>query len=291
MLILLAGCVPPIPEPAAQTPVPDPGGATPTRVCWIELATGTLPHGIVVAHGALKEDVPSTQSGILVEHPQGTWLIDLGASASLEEEAREVHGLDAVFLGQAKKGWTYVGKPVDVLAGFDLDGAIATHGHFDHLGGLVDLGVPIWIAAPELGWSGHGLLPAEARALATRGQAIPFTSSPTLLWEESWDLFGDGSVVVVAMPGHTPGSVGVRVRLPTGKPVLLVGDTVWVKEGYEELEGKGWLASGFDLDRPLLNTQIGRLWMLHRLMPELVILPSHDRRVWEQVFGKPGCPA
>jgi glyoxylase-like metal-dependent hydrolase (beta-lactamase superfamily II) len=59
-----------------------------------------------------------------------------------------------------------------------LAGAILSHGHFDHLGGLLDLsGVPIWAPAAELaeaaavaaGGAGS-LLPAEARALVSRGQ-------------------------------------------------------------------------------------------------------------------------
>lgn len=288
MVLLLTACVPPIPEPAAQTAPLDPGGATPTEVCWIELATGTLPHGTVVAHHALDHDVPSTQSGILVKHPQGTWLIDLGASSTIDAEVKEVHGIDRLLLGQAKAGWTYKGAPKE-LVGVPLAGTIATHAHFDHLGALLELDAPVWIGAPELAWTGFGTIPAASRALATRAHPIPFTATPFLFWDQSWDVFGDGSVVVVAMPGHTPGSVGVRVRLPTGKPVFLVGDTVWVKEGYEARQQKGWIASAFDVDHDLLGTQIGRLWMLHRQAPELTILPSHDRRVWEQVFGKPGC--
>ena len=59
-----------------------------------------------------------------------------------------------------------------------LAGAILSHGHFDHLGGLLDLsGVPIWAPAAELAEAaavaadGAGsLLPAEARALVSRGQ-------------------------------------------------------------------------------------------------------------------------
>jgi glyoxylase-like metal-dependent hydrolase (beta-lactamase superfamily II) len=37
------------------------------------------------------------------------------------------------------------------------------------------------------------------------------------------DVFGDGSVVVLGMPGHTPGHKTLLVRLKSG-PVLLTGD-------------------------------------------------------------------
>jgi N-acyl homoserine lactone hydrolase len=38
------------------------------------------------------------------------------------------------------------------------------------------------------------------------------------------DIFGDGSVVMLDMPGHTPGHHSLLVRLPLTGPVLLTGD-------------------------------------------------------------------
>ena len=38
------------------------------------------------------------------------------------------------------------------------------------------------------------------------------------------DVFGDGSVTILNMPGHTPGHRTLLVRLPRTGPVLLTGD-------------------------------------------------------------------
>ncbi|HYN45669.1 MAG TPA: N-acyl homoserine lactonase family protein, partial [Allosphingosinicella sp.] len=38
------------------------------------------------------------------------------------------------------------------------------------------------------------------------------------------DVFGDGSVVMLAMPGHTPGHHSLLVRLRDRAPLLLTGD-------------------------------------------------------------------
>jgi len=46
---------------------------------------------------------------------------------------------------------------------------------------------------------------------------------PVLTFTRSHDLFGDGSVVLVDLAGHTPGSVGVLLHTSAG-PVLLAGD-------------------------------------------------------------------
>jgi glyoxylase-like metal-dependent hydrolase (beta-lactamase superfamily II) len=45
-----------------------------------------------------------------------------------------------------------------------------------------------------------------------------------LLDNENFDVFGDGTVQVLAAPGHTPGHQVVFVRLPKRGPVVLAGD-------------------------------------------------------------------
>jgi N-acyl homoserine lactone hydrolase len=47
------------------------------------------------------------------------------------------------------------------------------------------------------------------------------------------DVFGDGSVLVLRMPGHTPGHSGLLVRLKEMGPVLLSGDAAHFHENYE----------------------------------------------------------
>ena len=47
---------------------------------------------------------------------------------------------------------------------------------------------------------------------------------PVTKLEGDHDVFGDGSVTMVNLPGHTPGHHGLLVRLASG-PVLLSGDT------------------------------------------------------------------
>jgi glyoxylase-like metal-dependent hydrolase (beta-lactamase superfamily II) len=54
-----------------------------------------------------------------------------------------------------------------------------------------------------------------AHWLSGTGKATPFTRDV--------DVFNDGSVVMLALPGHTPGHSGLLVRLASG-PVLLSGD-------------------------------------------------------------------
>jgi len=47
------------------------------------------------------------------------------------------------------------------------------------------------------------------------------------------DVFGDGSVVMLDMPGHTPGHHSLLVKLKTKGNVLLSGDLAHLKENYD----------------------------------------------------------
>lgn len=304
-LLLTLACAHHIPEPSAPPAVvPDPEVAptSDVTVCWLEFATGTLPHGMAVAHGALKADVPSTQSGLLFKSAAGNWLVDGGQALEVKDHLKDVHGIPGLLIHRAAAGWTVVSTPADALRGAGVDpstlaGVIPTHGHFDHLGGLLDVpSVPVVLPQPEidlanavLAGSGFGVLPKEAAALVPRAQALTFSGGPLLYWDHSFDLYGDGSVVLFPLPGHTPGSLGVRVRLPSSPELLLVGDTVWVREGYEQREPRSWIAGSFDDDADANDREIGRLWQVHQALPDVKILPAHDRRAWVDAFGEPGC--
>jgi glyoxylase-like metal-dependent hydrolase (beta-lactamase superfamily II) len=46
------------------------------------------------------------------------------------------------------------------------------------------------------------------------------------------DVFGDGSVIILSTPGHTPGHQSLLVRLPKSGPVVLSGDMVHLQDNW-----------------------------------------------------------
>ncbi len=57
-------------------------------------------------------------------------------------------------------------------------------------------------------------------------------SSKTVKLNGDHDVFGDGSVVLISTPGHTPGHQSLLVRLPKRGPVILSGDMVHLQENW-----------------------------------------------------------
>jgi glyoxylase-like metal-dependent hydrolase (beta-lactamase superfamily II) len=56
---------------------------------------------------------------------------------------------------------------------------------------------------------------------------------PAMRIEGDHDVFGDGSVVLLATPGHTPGHQSVLVRLKNTGPILITGDAAHFRENWE----------------------------------------------------------
>jgi glyoxylase-like metal-dependent hydrolase (beta-lactamase superfamily II) len=83
-------------------------------------------------------------------------------------------------------------------------------------------------------------------------------------------------VVVVAAPGHTPGSQLVYVLLRAGTEILLVGDVSWTIAGVRQQEQKPLDVSGrLGEDRSQIATELVWLQALMRTT-EVVVIPSHD---------------
>jgi glyoxylase-like metal-dependent hydrolase (beta-lactamase superfamily II) len=69
--------------------------------------------------------------------------------------------------------------------------------------------------------------PSSPNAPASDAVTARFASlahSKTKILDGDYDVFGDGSVVIISTPGHTPGHQSLYVNLSKTGPVVLTGD-------------------------------------------------------------------
>jgi glyoxylase-like metal-dependent hydrolase (beta-lactamase superfamily II) len=240
----------------------------------------------------------STAGSILVKHPAGDLLIDTGNSSHFDDEIRSYPfgtWLKLKFLaGQLKPE---VALPQLLRrVGEDpakLRWAILSHVHLDHAGGLMDLPhLPVLLPREELQFANDPGVQAKGYVIAAFAQKFPHAGAPTLQFEpkayetfdESADLYKDGTVVVVPLRGHTPGSLGIFVNLSPTLRFIYVGDAVDDERGFEERVGKSLILQDSDNDRALANLVVGRLNELHEKVPGLAIIPAHGRSAYKRFF-------
>jgi N-acyl homoserine lactone hydrolase len=168
-------------------------------------------------------------------------------------------------------------------AGFDIADVttvLVSHLHQDHIGGLGELGhADILIAAKELadiarpGAELRGLLRKHIALPGLRWKPIEFSpldDDHVAPFTSGHDLFGDGSLVALSTPGHTPGSTSLLVRRPAHAPLLLVGDLTYDIERMDRGDVPG---SG---NQPQMHRSSDLVARLRERMPDLVILAAHD---------------
>ncbi len=86
------------------------------------------------------------------------------------------------------------------------------------------------------------------------------------------DVFGDGSVIVLRTPGHTPGHSSLLVRLKEMGPVLLSGDAAHFRENYDS---NG--VPTFNFDRAATVASIERMKQIVANLKATVVI-QHDTR-------------
>jgi glyoxylase-like metal-dependent hydrolase (beta-lactamase superfamily II) len=190
-----------------------------------------LKKSVYVKTADRSETFEAPVSSALIRHKQGNVLFDTGCHPSVVEHGEERWG-------SLMKVMTPVMRTEDTLlpslacvgvSPDDIDVVVNSHFHPDHCGcNQFFKKATILVHAKEL--EAAKMLAAEAagylRADWDHGQ-------PTDAVTGERDVFGDGKLVLIPLPGHTPGTLGAAVHLDRYGPFLLVSDAVSLRESLD----------------------------------------------------------
>jgi N-acyl homoserine lactone hydrolase len=85
-----------------------------------------------------------------------------------------------------------------------------------------------------------------------------------------YDVMGDGSIILLPTPGHTPGSLSMLIRREGWAPILLVADLT-----YDPLLLERDITAGTG-DAAELRASFAKVRKLKQRLPDLEIVASHD---------------
>jgi N-acyl homoserine lactone hydrolase len=174
----------------------------------------------------------------VIRHPQrGTFFVDTGVERAFTADPSHalIHGLMGS-LAKLERLHPLVDTDSLVRRAGPLSGVFLTHLHADHVLGMRDIpaNTPVYVGPGDA--HAHSFMNLLTRglydqALEHKGalREIDFTKDASGRFAGVRDVFGDGSLWTLWLPGHTPGSLSYLVRSTQG-PVLLTGDvchTAW----------------------------------------------------------------
>ncbi|GAA4685956.1 MBL fold metallo-hydrolase [Frondihabitans cladoniiphilus] len=260
----------------------------PTATPPADLAIHRIPTGTYSARAALAVTGGSVfdkrrfaATAVLISHPQGDLLIDAGFGENLAEHVKMLPRLERA---PYERGETVAHQLR--AAGYDrsrLRGVLVTHVHWDHVSGLDSLRVPVWINADELRYGAEDAHGAVFRSVSSGLEIHEYAldGPPYLGFPASFDVYGDGSVVVALAAGHTSGSVVVFVALPSGERYGFIGDLTWQMDGITRGAERPWMLRRVaDVDADTVRLGLQRSIALSEAVR---IVPAHDVGAYEGI--------
>ena len=216
----------------------------------------------------------------LIEHPQGRLMFDTGANPVLADDPESYPSIQA--------GGRYSVREEDLapnrLAQLNvkpeqIDLVANSHLHDDHAGGNTFFRHATFLVQfAEL--QGAWWPESHNRENYVRQDF----DLPGIRYEElegDYDVFGDGSVVLIQTPGHSAGHQCAVVRLKETGTVVLAADAAYLRESLDELLVSGWV---WDLRKQVQSFK--RLRDLQRTEKAMVVF-GHDLDFWRGLRHAP----
>ncbi len=260
------------------------------------------------ARGGRKEKIDFPALCGLIHHPDVGWILfDTGYSNHFFEETQnyperlyrtslpvQLPEQQYLIIQLAQKGI----KPEEIKL------IIVSHYHGDHISGLKDFPNARFIASKidsekiqryiHRRWRATsqgklpGLLPDNYFNRLTFVEEYPVCALPKWMapFLEGIDILGDGSLLLVYLPGHSKGQLGLLMPDANGRPVFLVSDACWSLPACLEGRLPSRLTYFFIENINAYKNTFNKVQMLGCREKEIVLLPSHCKQSWSAFLNE-----
>lgn len=173
----------------------------------------------------------------VLDHPKGLVVFDTGNNVAISDGNCKSHWVAGLcdFLKPDQKRSDVIDRQLQKL-GYkvsDVKVVVTSHSHLDHIGNIEMFPNALHvIQKKELyqAWWPEKFQRGGAHVMEDYDDARDFNYVEL---NGDYDLFGDGSVMILSTPGHTLGNQSMKVKLPQTGTVILAQDAIWMEENLE----------------------------------------------------------
>jgi glyoxylase-like metal-dependent hydrolase (beta-lactamase superfamily II) len=249
-----------------------------------------------VLKGGRRKTIKFPALTALIKHPEnGYILFDTGYTNRFYEETKGWPGkIYAAMTPTHVKEEEYLVNQLAAkgIQAEEINYIIISHFHGDHICGMKDFSNAKFICSKEAfdnvqkvkdkPWKAifqgvlPGLLPedfGEERVWIYDSDSNVNTVEEEILGK-CHDLFGDGLIQMIPLPGHHYGQIGVLLQTNKG-PLLLAADACWLGQAYKENRLPAGITKLLLSDWKAFKESLHKLHLYHKAHPELPIIPTH----------------
>ncbi len=235
-----------------------------------------------------QRDITIPVSMWVIDHPKGLVVFDTGNNVAISDGADNCKKYWAPgncdFLKPSQTRADVIDAQLKTL-GYDASKVkvvVSSHSHLDHIGNIEMFPNAIHVIQKKELYQGwfpekfQGRTSPGSFVMADIDNAREFNY---LELEGDYDLFGDGSALILSTPGHTLGHQSMKVKLGSGKTIIISQDAVWMQEN---LDG---YPAGLNYSVMDYTKSVNRLKFMRDLEGADIFM-AHDQDQYAKMGGK-----
>jgi len=265
------------------------------KISFVTTGYGNVPLGLFVQGGGWKK-VRFPILCALIERDDGLVLFDTGIGTRIKEDFKPLAHRGNWFFSKAVMRTEFEPSrdaivnqlPALGIDPADVKYAVISHLHWDHAGGMKDLRGTRFIinrhewdeATSRKGIAAGAYIKGQFEGAGLDIQLISTDPSrPYLSFPASYDVFDDGTLILVNTPGHAPGQLGMFINQPSGTRFFLTGDSFYFPDSLERRAPKSRIMQAVVKEGPESEETLERLWKLTQDKPDIELVSCHDYRI------------
>jgi glyoxylase-like metal-dependent hydrolase (beta-lactamase superfamily II) len=175
----------------------------------------------------------------IIDHPKGVVVFDTGNNVEITKDCKAYWAAGLCdFLKPSQKRADTIDMQLKKL-GYSTDDVkvvVSSHSHLDHAGNLKLFPNAIHVFQKKELY--QGWWPEKFQGRDGKGPFVLADLEGTrnynfLELEGDYDLYGDGTVMILSTPGHTLGHQSMKIKFKSGKTFVLSQDAIWMQENMD----------------------------------------------------------